>query len=100
MRMSSACPKGRIPGRPGECVGENKGRITFCAPGEGKIREIFSSSKERSWGIRDFSKSWTITIGISWGFTAFLKTLKRGFSSHRMSTEAWSNSNMELSDLP
>ena len=67
MHMSSASPRGRTPGQPGEYVGEYKGWIRFSAPGLGEIREMFSNSKERGGGIWNFVKSRTVTTGISRG---------------------------------
>ena len=72
MHMSSACPWGRIPGQPGEYVGEYKGMDwLLCPSGQGKICDIVLISKERGGGIQNFVKSQAPTTEISGGFAAF-----------------------------
>ena len=48
IHMSSASPRGRTPGQPGEYVRNITRWIGFSAPGEGKIHDIVSSLKKRS----------------------------------------------------
>ena len=55
----------------GNMSGNTRGWIDFSAPGQGKIRDIVLSSKERGGGIRNFVKSQTPTTEISGGFAAF-----------------------------
>ena len=69
--MSSVCPGGRTPGKPGENIGEYRGhRLDSLPLGEGKIQNIGLVGREEGGGIANFVKSQMVTTGISQRFIA------------------------------
>ena len=79
MHMSSACPWDRTLGQPGEYVGEYKGmNWLISAPGQGKIRDIVLSSKERGGGMRNFVKFTDANYGDIRGICCFPQPINTG----------------------
>ena len=56
MHMSSACPWGRTPGQPGECVGEYKGMNWLLCPWAGENSRHCFEFEGKGWGNSKFCK--------------------------------------------
>ena len=68
--MSSASPRGRTPGQPGEYVGEYKDGLDSLPLGRGKFARFFQIRRKGVGEYEIFVKSRTVTPGISRGFIA------------------------------
>ncbi|KAK2549163.1 hypothetical protein P5673_030544 [Acropora cervicornis] len=78
MHMSSACPWGRTPGQPGECVGEYKGINWLLCPWAGENSRHCFEFEGKGWGNSKFCKITDANHGDIRGICRFPQPINTG----------------------